>query len=100
MNAAVPEPASADAIENPLELATVTLPVEAMTCASRVARVERALGKAEDAASVNLASEQARVEGLAGVMDATAIVDWVDWAGADVLAGAAANRLSAPTRSR
>jgi len=43
--------------------AELTLPITGMTCASCVRRVERALGKVEgvDGASVNLATEKARV---------------------------------------
>ena len=43
---------------------TVTLPVEGMTCASCVARVEKALKRVEgvSAAAVNLATEKATVE--------------------------------------
>ena len=48
---------------------TVELAIEGMTCASCVGRVERALGKVDGvlSASVNLASERARVETLEGV---------------------------------
>jgi Cu+-exporting ATPase len=69
---------------------TFTLPVEGMTCASCVARVERALGKVPgvEAAEVNLASETVTVRGTgigaaplvaaierAGYRSATATVD-------------------------
>ena len=45
------------------ERSTVEIPVEGMTCASCVRRVEKALGKVEgvEEASVNLATEKARV---------------------------------------
>ncbi len=48
---------------------TVELAIDGMTCASCVGRVERALGKVDGVldASVNLASERARVETLEGV---------------------------------
>jgi Cu+-exporting ATPase len=48
--------------------ASFTLPIEGMTCASCVARVERALGKVPgvQAASVNLATESARIEAADG----------------------------------
>src|SRR5512133_2577018 len=47
----------------PGKIETVTLPVEGMTCASCVARVERALKKVEGvtSAAVNLATEKATV---------------------------------------
>ena len=50
---------------------TVELQVAGMTCASCVGRVERALGKLDgvEQATVNLASERAHVEVLAGVDD-------------------------------
>jgi Cu+-exporting ATPase len=62
---------------------TLIFAIEGMTCASCVSRVERAMGKAAgvNAVSVNLATEQARVTGLAGVMDAAAVVDRVERAG-------------------
>ena len=45
--------------------AEALLPIGGMTCASCVSRVERALGKVPgvEAASVNLATERARVRG-------------------------------------
>ncbi|MEE8273670.1 MAG: heavy metal translocating P-type ATPase [Alphaproteobacteria bacterium] len=62
---------------------TVTLAIEGMTCASCVGRVERALAKAPGvlSAEVNLASEQARVSGLAGVLDAGVLAEAVGRAG-------------------
>ena len=62
---------------------TLSFAIEGMTCASCVARVEGAMGKAAgvSAVSVNLATEQARVTGLAGVMDRAAVVDRVERAG-------------------
>ncbi|HEU5422292.1 MAG TPA: heavy metal translocating P-type ATPase [Nitrolancea sp.] len=55
-----PAPTAAPAHEIAAEL---TLPIEGMTCASCVRRVEKALSKVEgvEQASVNLATEQARV---------------------------------------
>ncbi len=58
----------------------VGLPIEGMTCASCVRRVERALGKVEGvtSASVNLASERATVTydpAKAGLADLTAAVE-------------------------
>ena len=62
---------------------TLNFAIEGMTCASCVAWVERAMGKAAGvgAVSVNLATEQAQVTGLAGVMDRAAVVDRVERAG-------------------
>jgi P-type Cu+ transporter len=62
---------------------TLTFAIEGMTCASCVSRVERAVGKAAGvgAVSVNLATEQARVTGLAGIMDRATVVDRVERAG-------------------
>lgn len=50
--------------EQPSTLQTLTLPVEGMTCASCVSRVEKALKKIDGVseAAVNLASEKARIE--------------------------------------
>ncbi|MFP6740934.1 MAG: heavy metal translocating P-type ATPase, partial [Alphaproteobacteria bacterium] len=84
---AVTDPAAvAEAIERagyrvPTE--TLIFAIEGMTCASCVSRVERAMGKAAGVGvvSVNLATEQARVTGLAGVMDRAAVVDRVERAG-------------------
>src|SRR5215217_3745503 len=58
----------------------ITLPVDGMTCASCVRRVERALTKVEGVseASVNLATENARVAfnpGKVGVSDLAAAVE-------------------------
>jgi Cu+-exporting ATPase len=60
--------------------AAVTLRIEGMTCASCVARIEKALQRVAgvDRVSVNLATEQARVEGAA---ETTALVGAVEEAG-------------------
>ncbi|MFQ5785292.1 MAG: heavy metal translocating P-type ATPase [Alphaproteobacteria bacterium] len=62
---------------------TFELAIEGMTCASCVSRVERALAKVPGvrAAVVNLANERARVSGLAGTLDAPALIDAVKRAG-------------------
>ena len=51
---------------------TYLLPVSGMTCASCAARIERLLGRLEEvsSASVNLASEQARIEATPGSLPA------------------------------
>jgi len=65
--------------------ATITLPIEGMTCASCVGRVERALAKVEGVGSVvvNLATERADVK-PAGVVDRAALVQAVEKAGYEV----------------
>jgi Cu+-exporting ATPase len=70
-----------DAAESPASAASLTLPVEGMTCASCVARVERALGKLPGVsnASVNLAGETATVRGTA--LSAPAAVAAIEAAG-------------------
>ncbi|HEX4859004.1 MAG TPA: copper ion binding protein, partial [Usitatibacteraceae bacterium] len=66
---------------------TITLPVEGMTCASCVARLEGALGRAPGVvrASVNLASESATLEvttsAAAVPIDTAALIGAVDRAG-------------------
>jgi Cu+-exporting ATPase len=59
---------------------SLTLPVQGMTCASCVARVERALARVPGvaSASVNLATESAAVQGSA---DASALIGAVEQAG-------------------
>lgn len=49
--------------ENSL-ISTISLPIEGMTCASCVGRVEKALGKVEgvDSVTVNLATERADIK--------------------------------------
>ncbi len=75
------EPITANA--PPPNLATVTLPVEGMTCASCVGRVEKALGRAEGVvgASVNLAIEQAEVTYDPAVTNPTAVAEAIERAG-------------------
>ena len=65
------------------ERAEVEIPVTGMTCASCVRRVEKALGKVEgvEEASVNLATEKARVAFDPGVADARAMRSAVEKAG-------------------
>lgn len=50
--------------QQPRQLATVTIPIEGMTCAACAARIEKVLSRAEGVhkASVNLATERATVE--------------------------------------
>src|SRR5512137_1347170 len=62
---------------------TLQLAIEGMTCASCVARVEKALAAVPGVlrASVNLASESARVEIVRGVVSARALSAAVDAAG-------------------
>jgi Cu+-exporting ATPase len=66
------------------ERQTLTLPIEGMTCASCVARVERALTKVPGvaSASVNLATEQAAVEADRGVsaLDLAGVVERAGYA--------------------
>jgi len=65
-------------------LVSVTLPVQGMTCASCVSRVERALRKLPGIAdaTVNLASETATVSGSG--LDAAALVHAIEGAGYEV----------------
>ncbi len=65
--------------------ATISLPVEGMTCASCVGRVEAALARVEgvDAVSVNLATERADIR-ASGPVDRMALVQAVEKAGYDV----------------
>ncbi|CAM5546042.1 heavy metal translocating P-type ATPase [Eoetvoesiella caeni] len=62
--------------------ATISLPVEGMTCASCVGRVEKALGKIEgvDSVNVNLATERADIK-LHGPVDRQALVGAIEAAG-------------------
>ena len=70
---------------------TLQLAIEGMTCASCVARVEKALAAVPGVlrASVNLASESARVEVVRGVVNARALSAAVEQAGYAARAAAA-----------
>ncbi len=76
--------------ENPANLldSTISLPIEGMTCASCVGRVERSLGKVEGvrSVSVNLATERADIH-ASGNIDRTALVQAVEGAGYSVPSG-------------
>ncbi|MCK9510538.1 MAG: heavy metal translocating P-type ATPase [Pigmentiphaga sp.] len=65
--------------------ATVSLPIEGMTCASCVGRVEAALARVEGVGSVavNLATERADIQ-PAGPIDRMALIQAVEKAGYDV----------------
>ena len=68
--------------------AAISLPIEGMTCASCVGRVEAALAKVEgvDTVSVNLATERADIR-LAGPVDRMALIQAVEEVGYEVPAG-------------
>ena len=68
--------------------AAISLPIEGMTCASCVGRVEAALAKVPgvDSVSVNLATERADIR-LAGPVDRIALIQAVEKVGYDVPAG-------------
>ncbi len=68
--------------------AAISLPIEGMTCASCVGRVEAALAKVEgvDTVSVNLATERADIR-LAGPVDRMALIQAVEKVGYEVPAG-------------
>ncbi|MFC6048312.1 copper ion binding protein, partial [Methylobacterium hispanicum] len=68
---------------------TISLPVEGMSCASCVGRVERALGKVEgvEAVSVNLATERADIR-ASGSLDPERLAQAVEAAGYSVPAQA------------
>ena len=67
--------------------ATLELPVTGMTCASCVARVERAIGKAQgvDKASVNLATEKATVTFDPDEVSTGDLIDVIEGAGYGVV---------------
>jgi Cu+-exporting ATPase len=66
--------------------AELTLPIEGMTCASCVNRIERFLRKTPgvESASVNLATEVATIHFVPGVADRAALVGAIEAAGYDV----------------
>ena len=68
--------------------AAISLPIEGMTCASCVGRVEAALAKVPgvDSVSVNLATERADIR-LASPVDRIALIQAVEKVGYDVPAG-------------
>ncbi|MGE0799872.1 MAG: heavy metal translocating P-type ATPase [Lautropia sp.] len=68
--------------------AEISLPIEGMTCASCVGRVEAALARVEgvDSVSVNLVTERADIR-LAGPVDHAALVQAVEKVGYEVPAG-------------
>ncbi|WP_366937141.1 heavy metal translocating P-type ATPase [uncultured Aquabacterium sp.] len=70
------------------QAAAISLPIEGMTCASCVGRVEAALAKVPgvDSVSVNLATERADIR-LAGPVDRIALIQAVEKVGYDVPAG-------------
>src|SRR5690606_3740980 len=68
--------------------AAISLPIQGMTCASCVGRVEAALAKVEgvSSVSVNLATERADIR-LAGAVDRMALIQAVEKVGYEVRAG-------------
>jgi len=64
----------------------VDLPIEGMTCASCVNRIERFLSKTPgvEAASVNLATESASIEFQPDLADRAVLIDAIKAAGYDV----------------
>ena len=72
-------------ITQPAAATTVSLPIEGMTCASCVGRVEAALAKVPgvESVSVNLATERADIR-PAGAVDRMALVQAVEKVGYDV----------------
>src|SRR5712691_9806343 len=73
---AAPAPAKAASSVKPVSL---TIPIEGMSCASCVAKIEHGLGAVPGVsrATVNLATEQANVEYQPGVTDPTAIAETI-----------------------
>ncbi|KAG0933673.1 hypothetical protein G6F31_016264 [Rhizopus arrhizus] len=69
----------------PASLPTISLPIEGMTCASCVGRVEAALSKVEGvgSVSVNLATERADIR-ASGPVDRAALIQAVERVGYDV----------------
>lgn len=76
------------AIAAPASPATISLPIEGMTCASCVGRVEAALSRVEGvgSVSVNLATERADIR-ASGPVDRAALIQAVERVGYDVPAG-------------
>ncbi|MDQ2933794.1 MAG: heavy metal translocating P-type ATPase [Chloroflexota bacterium] len=72
--------------ETSLTSQELTLPIEGMTCASCVNRIERYLNRADGvrSANVNLATERATVEYDPGLIDRSGIVSAIEAAGYDV----------------
>jgi Cu+-exporting ATPase len=70
-------------MDNELKFKKITLPVEGMTCASCVSRVEKAIGKVEGVknVSVNLATEKVTLEFESGGTDLNEIAAKVEEAG-------------------
>ena len=91
MNAAITQRAepAPDAQAGARALATVTLPIEGMTCASCVTRVERALGKVAGVAgaSVNLATGRAEISYDSAETGPAALAGAIERAGYSVPAG-------------
>ncbi|KAG0916896.1 hypothetical protein G6F32_016482 [Rhizopus arrhizus] len=69
----------------PASLPTISLPIEGMTCASCVGRVEAALSKVEGvgSVSVHLATERADLR-ASGPVDRAALIQAVERVGYDV----------------
>src|SRR4249920_1448363 len=79
----------------------LTLPIEGMTCASCVNRIERFLRKTPgvEAATVNLATEMATIRYLPEVADRGALVGAIESAGYDVRERPSAADADAPPLS-
>jgi P-type Cu+ transporter len=77
----------------------IVLPVEGMTCASCVNRIERFLARAEgvEGATVNLASEQASVRYDPARIDRAGVVAAIEAAGYDVRTDLTAGRSASPS---
>ena len=75
-------------MSDPATTVDLTLPIEGMTCASCVNRIERFLRKTPgvEAATVNLATEMATIRYLPEVADRDALVGAIESAGYDVRA--------------
>ena len=86
-------------MSDPVPTAEMTLPIEGMTCASCVNRIERFLRKTPgvDEASVNLATETATVHYNPGLADRAALIGAIESAGYDVRPRAAAPTDATPT---